>query len=211
MIKTHNLVFSYSSGPEASSFLFPDITCDTNETLLILGQSGKGKTTLLHLLALLLKPVSGEILVEGTPVQHFSAGEAAKIRAEKIGIVYQKAHFVTALNVMDNLLLANYLSNRPQDRKKAAFLAGELGFSDHLSKKTYQLSQGEQQRVSIARALMNSPSVILADEPTASLDDVNCEKVVRLLKEQSSRLGAALVVVTHDQRLRSEFANSISL
>ena len=90
-------------------------------------------------------------------------------------------------------------------------LAEQLGFADHLSKKTNQLSQGEQQRVSIARALMNNPAVILADEPTSSLDDINCDKVIELLKNQSEQIGASLVVVTHDQRLKDAFAKQVKL
>lgn len=211
MIAAQNLTYSYPSNADQRAFTFPDFRCNHDETLLVLGQSGRGKTTLLHLLALLLKPVSGEILIDNAPVQHYTAKQAAGIRAKKIGIIYQKAHFVSALTVMDNLLLTNYLSNRAEDRKRALFLAEELGFANHLHKKSHQLSQGEQQRVSIARALMNEPSVILADEPTSSLDDINCERVITLLKDQSSRLKASLVVVTHDQRLKVEFSNSISL
>ena len=211
MIAAKDLTFSYSPGADARSFSFPDFRCSNNETLLILGQSGRGKTTLLHLLALLLRPASGEILIDNTAIRELSPRQAAGVRAQKIGIVYQKAHFVGALSVMDNLLLANYLSDRPQDRERAVFLAGELGFAGHLHKKTHQLSQGEQQRVSIARALMNNPTVILADEPTSSLDDLNCDRVIHLLQEQSQKLGASLVVVTHDQRLKSRFPNSISL
>jgi putative ABC transport system ATP-binding protein len=113
--------------------------------------------------------------------------------------------------VLDNILLANYLADKKQDKNKAAFLADQLGFAEHLFKKIHQLSQGEQQRVSIARALMNDPAIILADEPTASLDDINCRKVVALLKNQSASIGASLIVVTHDQRLKGEFSNQVSL
>jgi putative ABC transport system ATP-binding protein len=112
---------------------------------------------------------------------------------------------------MDNILMPNYLAGQKQDREKAAYLAEQLGFAEHLTKKTNQLSQGEQQRVSIARALMNNPNVLLADEPTSSLDDANCQKVISLLKTQSSVIGASLVVVTHDQRLKDEFSNQVFL
>lgn len=208
MITSKNLKFSYSS---QKNFSFPDISCGDNETLLILGQSGKGKTTLLHLLALLLKPTSGEIYIDGNNVTNFSPSQATKVRAQSIGIIYQRAHFTNSLSVLENILLPNYFSGQKQDKEKAAFLANELGFFDHLSKKTNQLSQGEQQRVSIARSLMNNPNVILADEPTSSLDDDNCEKVIQLLKSQSAQIGASLVVVTHDQRLKDEFENRVFL
>ncbi|WP_138482345.1 ABC transporter ATP-binding protein [Dyadobacter bucti] len=208
MITSNNLQFAYS--PE-KKFTFPDITCGDKETLLILGQSGKGKTTLLHLLALLLKPHSGEIHIAESKVTDLSAKQILEIRAKNIGIIYQKPHFVSSLTVIDNILMSNYLANRSQDKNKAIYLAEQLGFAEHLSKKTTQLSQGEQQRVSIARALMNNPNVILADEPTSNLDDNNCRKVVDLLKTQSGSIGASLVVVTHDQRLKDEFSNQVFL
>ncbi len=208
MIYSQELKFSYN---QDKVFRFPDINCQNKETLLILGESGKGKTTLLHLLALLIKPESGKIVIDDQDLSQLSASDAAKIRSKLIGIIYQKAHFVSALNVLDNLLLANYLANETENIAKALYLAEQLGFEAHLHKKTNQLSQGEQQRVSIARALMNAPKVILADEPTSSLDDTNCHKVIELLKSQSELIGASLLVVTHDQRLKNEFSNQITL
>lgn len=208
MITTKNLQFSYSPQKQ---FTFPDINCADKEALLILGQSGRGKTTFLHLLALLLKPDSGNIHIDSKELSGLSSSERTDIRAKSLGIIYQRAHFVGALSVLDNILLSNYLSGNKQNKEKAIFLAEQLGFADHLHKKTTQLSQGEQQRVSIARALMNNPNVILADEPTSSLDDSNCQKVIELLKNQAFSIGASLVVVTHDQRLKDEFPNQVFL
>jgi putative ABC transport system ATP-binding protein len=208
MITSKNLRFAYSPHKK---FSFPDITCKDKETLLILGQSGKGKTTLLHLLALLLTPDSGDIVIANKPAISLSSIQINEMRAKSIGIIYQRPHFVSSLSVMDNILLSNYLANEKQDQTKAKQLAEQLGFAEHLSKKTSQLSQGEQQRVSIARSLMNNPNVILADEPTSNLDDNNCQKVIELLKKQSASIGASLVVVTHDQRLKDEFSNQVFL
>ena len=208
MITSRNLQFSYSPQKQ---FAFPDISCADKEALLILGQSGRGKTTFLHLLALLLKPDSGNIHIDNKELSGLSHTERTNIRAKSLGIIYQRAHFVGALSVLDNILLSNYLAGNKQDQEKAAYLAEQLGFADHLHKKTTQLSQGEQQRVSIARALMNNPNVILADEPTSNLDDNNCQKVVELLKNQAFSIGASLVVVTHDQRLKDEFPNQVFL
>lgn len=208
MISCQNLTFSYS--PQ-KRFTFPDITCADREALLILGQSGRGKTTLLHLMALLLRPEGGSVTIGDKDITPLSVAEAAAVRASQIGIVYQKPHFVSSLSVLENVLLPNYLAQKFQDKDRARALAEQLGFAEHLSKKTHQLSQGEQQRVSIARALMNNPAVILADEPTSSLDDDNCEKVITLLKNQSEQIGASLVVVTHDQRLKDAFTNQIKL
>lgn len=208
MLATHQLTFDYSP---AKQFTFPDVHCANREAFLILGHSGTGKTTFLHLLALLLKPKSGSVIIDQTDLTKLSAAETAAFRAKHLGIVYQKPHFVSSLSVLDNLLMANYLANKPQDKGRARELAAQLGFADHLAKKTNQLSQGEQQRVSIARAVMNQPDVILADEPTSSLDDENTSRVVTLLRQQSEQIGASLIVVTHDQRLKDAFQNSVNL
>ncbi|WP_266368620.1 ABC transporter ATP-binding protein [Tellurirhabdus rosea] len=208
MLTSSQLTFSYS--PE-KRFTFPDLHCNDRDALLILGRSGKGKTTLLHLLALLLKPENGSVLINNTDLTRLSVSETAAFRAAHVGLVYQKPHFVSSLSVLDNLLLANYLAGQPQNPARARQLAEQLGFADRLPKRPHQLSQGEQQRVSIARAVMNSPNLILADEPTSALDDENCARVVDLLRQQSSQVGASLIVVTHDQRLKDAFSNQVLL
>ncbi len=210
MIRTQSLHFSYTKDGN-SSFHFPDISCDSGDTLLILGGSGKGKTTLLHLMGMLLEPSTGTVDIAQQATKGLVGAEAAKFRAKHIGMIYQKPHFVHSLSVIENLLLANYLAGEKTSQERANLLAERLGFSNHLHKKTTELSQGEQQRVSIARALMNKPSVILADEPTASLDDENCRKVIELLTQQTKEINASLVVVTHDQRLKDVFSNQIHL
>lgn len=208
MLTTRQLTFSYSP---TKPFSFPDVRCNNGDALLILGQSGTGKTTFLHLLALLLKPASGSVVINNTDLTTLSPAQTAAFRAANVGIVYQKPHFVSSLSVMDNLLLTNYLASKPQAKERAHALADQLGFAEHLTKKTNQMSQGEQQRVSIARAVMNQPAVILADEPTSSLDDENASRVIALLREQAGQIGASLIVVTHDQRLKDAFTNQINL
>ncbi|RFS14073.1 ABC transporter ATP-binding protein [Emticicia sp. C21] len=208
MLTVSDLTFSYNN---QKKFSFPSFSCAERETLLILGNSGTGKTTFLHLLALLLQPESGSIQINNQEFAHLSPREATKMRAIHLGIIYQKSHFVSSLSVLDNLLLANYLADKNQSKEQAIKLAKSLGFYELLDKKTTLLSGGEQQRVSIARALMNNPEVILADEPTSNLDDENCEKVINLLENQSKNIGASLVIVTHDQRLKDKFSNKIIL
>ena len=208
MLTTRDLTFAYT---DTRRFAFPDIQCNDREALLILGRSGTGKTTFLHLLALLLTPQSGSVTINQTDLTKLTPAKTAAFRAANVGIVYQKPHFVSALSVLDNLLLANYLAGKPQNKNQARELAAQLGFADQLNKKTNQLSQGEQQRVSIARAVMNQQNVILADEPTSSLDDENAGRVIKLLRDQSSQIGASLIVVTHDQRLKDEFTNRVAL
>lgn len=208
MLKTSSLQFAYN---KQNRFQFPDIQVDSLQHLLILGGSGKGKTTLLHLLAGLLRPTTGKIEVNQTNITQLSNKELDQFRGKNIGIVFQKSHFVEALNVKDNLLLAQYLAGEKQDLTRIKELLSRLNLTSKLHNKPNELSQGEQQRVAIARALLNHPSMILADEPTAALDDANCFEVIDLLKDQALAAKASLVIVTHDQRLKDIFANQVHI
>ena len=207
MIKTESLKFSYDG---KKYFDFPDINLDSGENLLIIGNSGIGKTTLLHLLAGILKPKSGSINISGTDISKFSDTELDKFRGDNIGIVFQKPHFISSLTINENLKLAQYLSpsKTSGDAKK---ILESLNIKDKYQQKPNQLSEGEKQRASIALALINSPSLILADEPTSSLDDFNCDNVIKLLKKQAKDHKAQLVVITHDARLKKHFKNNLNL
>ena len=207
MIKTESLKFSYDG---KKYFDFPDINLDSGENLLIVGNSGIGKTTLLHLLAGILKPESGSINISGTDISKFSDTELDKFRGDNIGIVFQKPHFISSLTINENLKLAQYLSNSKTsgDAKK---ILESLNIKDKYQQKPNQLSEGEKQRASIALALINSPSLILADEPTSSLDDFNCDNVIKLLKKQAKNHKAQLIVITHDARLKKHFKNNLNL
>lgn len=207
MIKTESLKFSYDG---KKYFDFPDINLDSGENLLIIGNSGIGKTTLLHLLAGILKPESGSINISGTDISKFSDTELDKFRGDNIGIVFQKPHFISSLTINENLKLAKYLSpsKTSGDAKK---ILESLNIKDKNQQKPNQLSEGEKQRASIALALINSPSLILADEPTSSLDDFNCDNVIKLLKKQAKDHKAQLIVITHDARLKKHFKNNLNL
>ena len=207
MIKTESLKFSYDG---KKYFDFPDINLDSGENLLIIGNSGIGKTTLLHLLAGILKPESGSISFSGTDISKFSDTELDKFRGDNIGIVFQKSHFISSLTINENLKLAQYLSPSKisGDAKK---ILESLNIKDKYQQKPNQLSEGEKQRASIALALINSPSLILADEPTSSLDDFNCNNVIKLLKKQANDHKAQLIVITHDARLKKHFKNNLNL
>ena len=207
MIKTESLKFSYDG---KKYFDFPDINLDSGENLLIIGNSGIGKTTLLHLLAGILKPESGSINISGTDISKFSDTELDKFRGDNIGIVFQKPHFISSLTINENLKLAQYLSpsKTSGDAKK---ILESLNIKDKYQQKPNQLSEGEKQRASIALALINSPNLILADEPTSSLDDFNCDNVIKLLKKQAKDHKAQLIVITHDARLKKHFKNNLNL
>ncbi len=207
MIRTKDLKFNYDN---LTSFSFKNINLKTGENLLILGNSGIGKTTLLHILSGLLKSKSGSIELFGKEITEFSSHELDKFRRDNIGIVFQKSHFINSLTVRENLELAQYIADK-KDTNRIVNILKNLNIFDKINKKTNQLSQGEKQRVSIALAIVNSPKLILADEPTSSLDDDNCYDVIRLLKKQATDFGAQLIVITHDSRLKKHFKKSIEL
>ena len=166
MISAKNLQFSYNS---KTIFSFPDLYSTAEEPLLIRGKSGSGKTTLLHLLAGLLRPVKGGIWVDETNLKKLSGRRLDSFRGKHIGIIYQRPHFMFALNVLDNIMLAQYFSGIKLIPERAKEIASVLSIDHLLRKFPAQLSQGEQQRVTIARGLLNRPKVLLADEPTSSL------------------------------------------
>ena len=208
MITTKNIKFSYSKEQE---FVFPDLYCEAGNTILITGDSGKGKTTYLHILAGLLRPKSGEITIDTTNVLALSEKETDNFRGKNIGIVFQKSYFIAALTVLENLEMASWLATGKKNTNRAKKLLQQLDIENQASKLPSQLSIGQQQRVSIARALMNEPKVLLADEPTSSLDDKNAEKVIELLTFLSKEYKAALLIVTHDSRIKEKFTNKITL
>ena len=207
MIKTKKLEFSYDN---QEFFKFHDINLKKKENLLIIGKSGVGKTTLLHLLAGLLKSSSGSIELCGKNITSLSSDKLDKFRKNNIGIVFQRPHFVNSLTVKENLQLAQYIANKKNNFRIESVLKN-LNIFDKAHNKTNSLSQGEKQRASIAMAIINSPKLILADEPSSSLDDENCTRVIKLLKKQAREFEAQLIVITHDSRLKKHFKKSIKL
>jgi putative ABC transport system ATP-binding protein len=208
MLQTKNLNYTYDG---STALRFPDIQCKKGERWLMLGQSGSGKTTLLHLLGGLRTAKEGDVIVNGTSLKGLSQGALDQFRGKNIGIVFQKAYFVRALTVEENLLLAQSLAGQALDKQRIKTLLSRLNVGHKLNSKPDQLSIGEQQRVAIARALVNKPAVILADEPTSALDDVNCNEVVELLEQQAAEENATLLIVTHDGRLKEKFEHQIIL
>ena len=181
------------------------------EHWLVLGASGSGKTTLLNLIAGLLKPSEGEIVIGGQPLAQLDGAALDRWRGRSVGIVPQKLHLVSSLSVLQNLLLAPYLAGLPSDPSRATGLLESLSVKEQAKAKPHELSHGQAQRVAIARAVMNRPKLLLADEPTANLDDANCFQALELLQNQSRECGATLIVATHDQRAKQRFEKRLEL
>lgn len=208
MLKTTGLSFQYDNN---NQFSFPDIELNTKETLLVLGQSGCGKTTLLHLLAGILKPKGGSIEIKGSDIVKKRGKSLDHFRGQHIGIVFQRHHLLQSLSVRENLEAAIYLSGKAADSTAIDSLLNRLGLAGKADEKVGRLSEGQKQRVSIARALVTKPSLLLADEPSSSLDDKNCMELIHLLEEEAAKAEAALVIVTHDNRIKERFGRVVEL
>ena len=169
---------------------------DPGEWIAVMGPSGSGKSTLVNLIGCLDRPSSGEILLDGENVATLGRNELNRVRAEKIGFVFQQFHLIPYLSAVENVMLAQYFHSMTDDREALEALE-RVGLKDRAHHLPAHLSGGEQQRVSIARALINDPKIILADEPTGNLDAANEEIVLRLLRELHSQ-GRTIVMVTHD-------------
>lgn len=204
ILRAKNIEFYYDSNQK---FQIPDISLDAGDQLLILGKSGSGKTTILNIIAGLLKPKSGTVTIDGTDIYSLKGSQFDKFRGKNIGIIFQKPHILAPLTVEENLQLANFFVK--ENTHLIEPLLKELGIWDKRKARINTLSEGEAQRVTIARALVNKPKLILADEPTASLDDENAAAVVRLLQGQAKKYNAALIIVTHDQRVKDHISNQI--
>jgi ABC-type lipoprotein export system ATPase subunit len=208
MLSTQNLQYSHDGKTDLQ---FPNIQCAKGEHWLILGQSGSGKTTLLHLLGGLLSPKKGHIQIGDTDIATLKGTALDHFRGKNIGIIFQTAHFVKSLTVVENLKLAQQLSGSPIDKNLIINYLDKLNLSHKLNVMPDELSVGEAQRVAIVRALINRPAVILADEPTSALDDKNTDEVIQLLEKQATEANATLLIVTHDNRLKDYFKNKILL
>ncbi len=169
---------------------------EKGEWVSIMGPSGSGKSTMMNIIGCMDKPSKGEVLLDGVDIARESSKKLTTIRRDKIGLIFQQFHLVNYLTAVENVMLAQYYHSIP-DEKEAMEALERVGLADRAKHLPSQLSGGEQQRVCIARALINHPEIILADEPTGNLDDANEETVVELFRKLHEE-GATLIVVTHD-------------
>jgi lipoprotein-releasing system ATP-binding protein len=202
-IQARGLRKNYLSGRQALEVLKGiDLSIKTNEFLAIQGPSGAGKSTLLHILGGLDNPTSGEALFEGSDIYALSENERAVFRNRKIGFVFQFYHLLPELSALENVLLPRLLKSwweRKNARERAGSLLDAVGLSARLNHKPNELSGGEQQRVAVARAMINEPEVLLCDEPTGNLDSENGRNILRLLKKINCEGKTTVVLVTHDK------------
>ncbi len=199
MIETHALRYEYTEGPVLS---FHDVEVPQGGTLLLRGNSGAGKSTWLALAAGLLTSTAGEIVVAGQPLSRLSRTARDRWRARNVGFLPQKLHLSDALSVERNLALAFYAAGVPESRTTLLRALELLGVTDLAARRPSQLSGGQAQRVALARTILMEPKVILADEPTASLDDETALTGLKLLENCAMQCNATLIIATHDRRVQ---------
>lgn len=212
ILKVSNLTKTYKSG-EASLTVLHDVGFEVNRaaSCAIVGPSGSGKTTLLGLCAGLDKPSEGSVMLNGIVLEKLSEDEKAKVRNQHIGFIFQNFNLLPTLTALENVMIPLELQNRTYPRKRAIELLEKVGLGDRVKHYPAQLSGGEQQRVSIARAFANEPAILFADEPTGNLDGETGATIENLILELNKTAGTTLIIVTHDLDLAKRTDRVITL
>ena len=188
------------------------LTIESGEFVSIVGRSGSGKTTTLDLLGLLLRPTGGQILLDGADTGKLSDGRRADLRGKRIGFIFQEFNLLPGLNAIENVMLPLRYHKKGKDGKaRAAALLDEVGLKDRMHHRPDQLSGGEQQRVAIARSLINGPSLVLGDEPTGEVDTETSQQLVSLMRRMNREHGVTFVIVTHDMDVSAQTDRVIRL
>ncbi len=186
-------------------------TVEKGQFVSIVGASGSGKSTLLHLLGGVDKPTSGNVLINNIDIHQLTQDELAEFRRKEIGIIYQFYNLLPIMNVRENILLPSQLDKRRIDEKELSDLIHVLGLEERITHLPNQLSGGQQQRVAIGRALINHPSLILADEPTGNLDSKSSEEIIELLKVSNRKYNQTILLVTHDEKVAKQADRVITI
>ncbi len=202
LLRVENLSKHYGRGENLVKALDQvSFTVDKGEFVAIVGPSGSGKSTLLHILGGVDRPTSGKVFIDGTDIYSLNEDNLAIFRRRQVGLIYQFYNLIPVLTVEENITLPLLLDGRKLNREYLNELTGTLGLTDRLKHLPNELSGGQQQRVSIGRALINSPALVLADEPTGNLDRKNSEEIVELLKYSNRKYRQTLIVITHDESI----------
>lgn len=212
MISLRNVIKSYkepSTGSENLILDVPALDFDKRQNYGLFGPSGSGKTTLLHLISGLILPTSGTIQVAGQMVSSLSESARDRFRANHIGYIFQSFNLLDGYTALENVMLGMVFSGNKSDKSKAETMLERVGLKDRMNYKPGQLSMGQQQRVCIARALINDPEVLLADEPTGNLDPKTTNEVLQLIFDQTA--DKTLLLVTHETSVLEAFDNQIDL
>jgi len=194
LIEIKNIVKEYKNTHALRGI---DMTIEKGQWVNIIGPSGSGKSTLLNIIGGLDSPSTGDVVIDSMSVNRLTENELAVFRREKIGFIFQQSHLIPYLTAVENVMLAQYFHSM-SDEKEAVDALSRVGLGHRLTHRPSQLSGGEQQRVCIARALINSPEILLADEPTGNLDRENTKVILELLKKLHSEEHFTIVLVTHD-------------
>ena len=188
-----------------------DLTIPTGQFIAITGHSGSGKTTLLSLIAGLDAPTDGKINIDGQDITKLNEDELALLRGNRFGFIFQNFHLIPTLTALENVVLSLELNNTPGAIKKSEDLLSAVGLGDRLNHYPAQLSGGEQQRLSIARAFVNEPDIILADEPTGNLDSKNSDHIMNLIQELHQIKQATIILVTHESQVANQSQRILTL
>ena len=212
VLQAENLCKQVSS-PEGSLTIVDEVSLDilAGESVAVTGPSGAGKSTLLALLAGLDVPTRGRVLLEGHDLTQLDEDGRARLRAQRVGFVFQSFHLIPALTALENVMLPLELAGRGDARRAAAQTLQRVGLSERTGHYPRQLSGGEQQRVALARAFVTQPAVLFADEPTGNLDTVTGARVGELLFELNANAHTTLVLVTHDRELAARCARMVQM
>ena len=210
ILKVENLSKIYGKGEnQVKAVNDINFTVEKGEYIAIVGASGSGKSTLLHLLGGVDKPTNGKVYIDNTDIYNLSKDKLAIFRRRQVGLIYQFYNLIPILNVRENILLPAQLENRKNT--KIDELLKTLKLEHRVNHLPNELSGGEQQRTSIGRALINEPSIILADEPTGNLDSKNSEEIITLLKEANKKYGHTMIIITHDLEIAKEASRVIEI